>query len=80
MTKPVINRKWRTDYVPQIGDIVKFHMFGCRDRVGVVLGIEKQEKDYTTCRVIEEGCLVSYNNKEPRWEPLYALEKVDAKC
>ena len=23
--------------------------------------------------------LVSYNNKEPRWEPLYALEKVDAK-
>ena len=79
MTKTVINRKWLTDYVPQICDIVKFHMFGCRDRVGVVLGIEKQEKDYTTCRVIEEGCLVSYNNKEPRWEPLYAFENVDAK-
>ena len=63
MTKPVINRKWRTDYKPQVGDIVKFHMFGCRDRVGVVLGIEKREEDYTTCKVIEEGCLVSYNNK-----------------
>ena len=47
MTNPVINRKWRTDYVPQIGDIVKFHMFGCGDKVGVVLGIEKQEQDYT---------------------------------
>jgi hypothetical protein len=54
-------------------------MFGCNDKVGVVLGIEKQERNYTTCKVIEEGCLVSYYNKEPRWEPLYALEKVDAK-
>ena len=53
MTKPVINRKWRTDYVPQIGDIVKFQMFGCRDKVGVVLGIEKQEKDYTTHNFIQ---------------------------
>jgi hypothetical protein len=79
MTKRVINRQWRTDYVPQIGDIVKFQMFGCRDKVGVVLGIEKQEKDYTTCKVIEEGCLVSYDNKEPCWEPIFALEKVDAK-
>ena len=79
MTKPVINRKWRTDYKPQVGDIVKFHMFGCRDRVGVVLGIEKREENYTTCKVIEDGGLVSYNNKEPRWEPRYALEKVDAK-
>ena len=80
MTKRIINRQQRTDYKPQIGDIVKFQMFGCRDKFGVVLGIEKQEKDYTTCKVIEEGCLVSYDNKEPYWEPLYALEKVDEKC
>ena len=79
MTKRVINRQWRTNYKPQVGDIVKFHMFGCNDKVGVVLGIEKREQNYTTCKVIEEGCLVSYYNKEPRWEPLYALEKVDAK-
>ena len=52
-------------------------MFGCRDKIGVVLGIEEQQKDYTTCKVIEEGCLVSYNNKEPVWEPLYALEKLN---
>ena len=65
MTKRVINRKWRTDYKPQIGDIVKFSMFGCNDKVGVVLGIQKREQNYTTCRVIEEGCLVSYYNKEP---------------
>ncbi len=79
MTKRVIKRKWRTDYVPQVGDIVKFQLFGCRDKIGVVLGIEKQEKEYTACKVIEEGCLVSYDNKEPFWEPLFALEKVDAK-
>ena len=44
VTKRVINRKWRTDYKPQIGDIVKFSMFGCNDKVGVVLGIEKENK------------------------------------
>ncbi len=72
-----IRRQWRTNYEPRIGDIVKFHMFGCRDKVGVVLGIEQREENYTTCKVIEDGCLVSYDNKEPVWEPLYALEKLN---
>ena len=77
MTKQVIKPQWRTDYEPRIGDIVKFHMFGCRDKVGVVLGIEDREQNYTTCKVVEPGCLVSYKNKEPVWEPLYALEKIN---
>jgi len=77
MTKRVINRQWRTDYVPRIGDIVKFQTFACRDKVGVVLGIEDREQNYTTCKVVEPGCLVSYKNKEPVWEPLYALEKIN---
>jgi len=66
-------------YRPEVGDIVKYHMFGCRDKVGVVLGIEKKEKNYTSCKVVEDGCLVSFNNKPPVWEPLYSLEKVDGK-
>lgn len=31
-------------YRPEVGDIVKYHMFGCRDKVGVVLGIEKRNE------------------------------------
>ena len=48
-------------YRPEVGDIVKYHMFGCRDKVGVVLGIEKKEMNYTSCKVVEDGCLVSFN-------------------
>ncbi len=67
----------RSDYKPQVGDIVKFHMFGCRDKIGVVLKVEQIKIDYGTCKVVEDGCWVSYENKEPTWDPVYSLEKIN---